>query len=126
MSQESAALLKESKSRVFEKWQANDDLVDLLSWCDFVYEAYLLYQLLTEKQNKLKVALNIRETKLVIQKSSEKFLSQVQKSDEIFVEHLKQLEDIKTKLVNVLALSTSSHADEDLGQIYHIQEELSK
>lgn len=126
MSQESAALLKESKSRDFTTWQANDDLVDLLSWCDFVYEAYLLYQLLTEKQTQLKEAENLKETKLVLQKSSEKFLSQVQKSNGIFEQHLKQLEIIKTKLVNVLAASTSNHADEDLGQIYHIQEELSK
>jgi len=68
----------------------------------------------------------MKKKKIVLQKSSEKFLAQVQRSNEIFEQHLKQLDIIKTRLYDVLAASNSNNADEEFGKICNIQEELLK
>ena len=68
----------------------------------------------------------MKEKKIVLQKSSQKFLSQVQKSNGIFEQNLKQLEIIKNRLLSVLAVSDSNQADEDFRKICNIQEELTK
>jgi len=121
-----AIKLKNAKDQSFDHWAANGSFIDLLTWCDWVYDGFNMSTLLSEKQKELENAENKKDEKTVLLKASEKFLEMNQKSNAIIEQNLKQLESIKTKLATVLHASDDKNVDADFERLSKIQEEMSK
>jgi len=121
---EKAIELKRCKDNDFSRLAEFDDLIDLLTWCDWMYECFLLHVNLSEKNNQLADLKRQYDTKTVQTEASKKFLAQEQNTNRIFGDFLRQLEVIKGKLINVLNNSDNENVDMIYGKIEAIRREL--
>jgi len=113
MDNDMAMKLKNTKDQDYQTWQANDSLVDLLTWCDYIYDGYCMYALLVEKERELENAENKRDEKTVLLNASEKFIKMTTKSNSVLEGNLKQLESIRSKFINVLDECNNTQIDND-------------